>query len=222
MDNLELKQQLLTLFPAFRQMSDTTVEEVLRQSPLKHVPVGTVLFTPGTQCQMFPLVLSGVVRVSRVGPKGRELPLYRVRPGESCVLTTTCLLGNTSYNATGIVETDLSVIAMPSDVFNRLLNEEPAFRLFVFGLFKDRVSELMQLVEEVAFRKLDQRLANLLVSMGNPVRVTHQQLADELGSVREMISRVLRSFEERGWVSLGREQIDVRDVDSLKSLATGQ
>ena len=219
MDNLDVKQQLLTLFQAFRQMPEATVDYVVRQSPLKNVPVGTVLFTPGTLCQMFPLVLSGVVRVSRIGPKGRELPLYRVHPGESCVLTTTCLLGNTAYNATGVVESDLSAIAMPSEVFNRLLGEEVSFRQFVFGLFTDRVSELMQLVEEVAFRRLDERLARLLLSMNNPVRATHQQLADELGSVREMISRLLRSFEERGWVALGREQIELRDVTALKELA---
>jgi len=219
MDNLDIKQQVLTLFPAFRQMPDATVDCVLRQSPLKNAPVGTVLFTPGTLCQMFPLVLSGVVRVSRIGPKGRELPLYRVRPGESCVLTTTCLLGKTSYNATGVVESDLSVVVMPSEVFNRLMGEEASFRLFVFGLFTERVSELMQLVEEVAFRKLDERLASRLVSMGNPVRATHQQLADELGSVREMVSRVLRGFEERGWVALGREQIELRDISALRDLA---
>jgi len=219
MNSTNLKQQLLTLFPAFCSMPDAVVDDVLQVSPVKTAPVGTVLFTPGTACRMFPLVLAGVVRVSRMGPKGRELPLYRVHPGESCILTTTCLLGNSSYAATGVVEADLTAVAMSNELFSRLVAEFASFRAFVFHLFTERVTELMQLVEEVAFRKLDERLAALLLKRGSPVRATHQQLADELGSVREMVSRLLRSFEERGWVRLRREQIDLHDTTALQDLA---
>jgi CRP/FNR family transcriptional regulator len=222
MDPIEIKEQLLASFPVFREMANTTVDCVIASSPVKRIPAGTVVFTPGTPCGMFPLVLSGCLRVSMAGAKGRELPLYRVRPGESCILTTTCLLGETAYSATGVSELDTCAIALAGEGFHRLIEQEPLFRTFVFRLFTDRVLELLQLVEEVAFRKLDERLAALLLAKGNPIRTTHQHLADELGSVREMISRLLRSFEERGWVALGREQIDVRDAHALRALAGAQ
>ena len=219
MNATDHKQQLLTLFPAFRSMSEAAADEVMQVSPVKTAPAGTVLFTPGTPCRMFPLVLDGVVRVSRVGPKGRELPLYRVHAGESCILTASALLGDSNYPATGVVETELTAVAISNELFARLVTEFPEFRAFVFKLFAERVMDLMQLLEEVAFRKLDERLAALLVLRGSPVRATHQQLADELGSVREMVSRLLRSFEERGWVRLRREQIELRDAAALQELA---
>ena len=216
---MTVKQQLVTLFPAFRDMPDTVVEEVIAQSPLKSLPAGTVLFTPRTPCTMFPLVLAGVARVSRAGPSGRELPLYRVRPGESCVLTTTCLLEHVTYNATGVVEVELTALAMPKEMFYRLIGQFDSFRAFTFHMFTERVTQLMQLIEEVAFRKLDERLAALLLQKGNPIRATHQQLADDLGSVREMVSRLLRHFEDRGWVALRREQIELRDPVALRQLS---
>jgi CRP/FNR family transcriptional regulator len=215
----QVKTRLLELFPCFREMPDLAVDEVIAQSGLKRAPAGTVLFTPGTACNMFPLVLEGVIRVSRVGARGRELPLYRVHPGESCILTTTCLLGDMSYTASGVVEADMTVLGLSQALFHRLIGDFGAFRTFVFQLFTERVMDLMQVIEEVAFRKLDERLAGLLLSKGNPVYATHQQLADELGSVREMVSRLLRSFEDRGWVVLRREQIELRDIPALTELS---
>ncbi|HZP86019.1 MAG TPA: Crp/Fnr family transcriptional regulator [Burkholderiales bacterium] len=222
MNTPDLPTRLLTLFPFFQHMPPATVDDVIRHCPLRTAPVGTVLFTPGTLCESFPLVLAGVVRVSKVGAKGRELPLYRVRPGESCVITTSCLLGDVKYSATGVVEEDLAALAMSGDFFNRLIAEQPVFREFVFHLFTERMTDLMQVVEEVAFRRLDERLAALLLRLGSPVRATHQHLADELGSVREMVSRLLRGFEEQGWIALRREHIEILDADALKKLGSHQ
>ena len=133
MESIDIKAQLLEHFPAFRNMANTTVDCVIASSPVKRIPAGTVIFTPGTPCSMFPLVLSGCLRVSMAGAKGRELPLYRVRPGESCILTTTCLLGETAYAATGVAESDTTAIAVSGDGFNRLIEHEPLFRAFEIG-----------------------------------------------------------------------------------------
>lgn len=222
MDTTQAHIKLATLFPFFHQLSQRAREDLLTNAPLRSAPAGTVLFTPGTLCEMFPLVVEGVVRVSKVGAKGRDLPLYRVRAGESCVLTTSCLLGEVKYSATGVVEEDLTALAVPQDFFSRFLAEQPAFRGFVFHMFTERMTDLMQVVEEVAFRRLDERLAALLLEQGNPVRLTHQRLADELGSVREMISRLLRGFQDRGWVVLRREQIEIVDHDALRMLGADQ
>ena len=162
----------------------------------------------------------GSIRVSKTSANGRELPLYRVTPGETCVISSSCLLGNEDYNARGIAETETEMVMLPQADFNALL-AEPAFRGFVFHLFADRIADLMQLIEEVAFHKLDQRLATLLLGKGRLVHTTHQHLADELGSVREIISRLLKGFAAQGLVKLSREQVEILDPAGLRRIAGG-
>lgn len=186
------------------------------------VPRGALLFDERQACGAFPLVLDGAVRVSKAAASGRELQLYRVAPGESCILTSSCLLGGQPYAARGVAETETRLVTLPPALFARLIDEHEPFRRHVFALFSERIAELMQLVEEIAFRRLDERLAALLASRGPLVRSTHQALADDLGSVREMVTRLLRSFAEQGWVRLGREQVEVLDTGALQRLAGGR
>ena len=184
------------------------------------VPAGSLLFAERQPCQGFPFVLAGSIRVVKAAANGRELPLYRVLPGESCIITSSCLLGHADYNARGSAETDTTLALLPRSLFDELLAREE-FRGFVFDLFAERMADLMQLVEEVAFRKLDQRLANLLLGRGRTLHTTHQALADELGSVREIVSRLLKGFAEQGLVRLAREQVEILDPAGLRHLATG-
>lgn len=183
------------------------------------VPAGQLLFDDHQACEGFPFVLEGSVRVSKCAPNGRELPLYRVTPGETCIISSSCLLGHEDYNARGVTESDTVLMLLPKAVFDELLGE-PAFRGFVFHLFAERIADLMQLIEEIAFRKLDQRLAALLLGKGRVLHVTHQQLADELGSVREIVSRLLKGFAADGLVRLSREQIEILDPACLRRLAS--
>ncbi len=184
------------------------------------LPANTVVFDEQQACQGFPLLLGGAIRVVKQAANGRELPLYRVLPGESCIITSSCLLGQMDYNARGITEGETTLALLPRPLFEQLLAQS-GFRDFIFQLFAERMAELMQLVEEVAFRKLDQRLANLLLGKGRLVQMTHQQLADELGSVREMVSRLLKGFADQGLVRLGREQIEIIDSTGLRRVAGG-
>lgn len=221
MDIGSVRSSIKQLYPAFASMSGTAMDEMLAASMVKTVPKGTVLFDEHSPCQAFPMLLDGSVRVVKSAPSGRELQLYRVLPGESCILSTGCMMGNAPYSATGIAETDLTLVALPPHLFHKLLSEQAPFRNYVFGLFTERITELMQLVEAVAFHKLDQRLAALLLGKGRIVHTTHQQLADELGSVREIVSRLLKTFAERGLVSLGREEIELTDPPALRQIAEG-
>jgi CRP/FNR family transcriptional regulator len=127
-------------------------------------------------------------------------------------------MGHAKYRARGIAETDTELVALSPAIFTKLLSTHQPFRDYVFSLFSERLTDMMELVSAVAFQKLDQRLAALLVSRPSPIHTTHQALADELGSVREMVSRMLKQFAEQGWVKLGREQIDVTDVPALRKL----
>jgi CRP/FNR family transcriptional regulator len=209
--------QLNALYPVLSGLS-SEAQHLLSGAQTMTVPAGTVLFDEHQPCQGFPFVLCGGIRVVKRSANGRELPLYRVLPGDSCIMTSSCLLGQVDYKACGITESDTELVFLPKPAFDQLLAHVP-FRIFVFQLFAERISELMQLVEEVAFQKLDQRLANLLLGRGKLIQTTHQQLADELGSVREMVSRLLKGFAEQGLVRLGREQIEILDPAGLRKLS---
>lgn len=210
---------LAELYPVLQTLPDALAARLAAEAQTIEVPAGAVLFDERQPCQGFPLVLSGCIRVLKCAANGRELPLYKVLPGESCIITSSCLLGHADYNARGVTEGKTRLVLLPRPLFDALL-QTPAFRDFVFGLFAERIADLMQLVEEVAFRKLDQRLANLLLGKGRQLNVTHQQLADELGSVREMVSRLLKGFADQGLVRLGREQIEILDPIGLRRIAT--
>lgn len=210
-------------FPELRDAPAATLERIARHGVYRKVPPGTVMFSERTPCGGFPLVLAGSVRVVQRYANGRELQLYRIKAGESCLLSGTCLLGRTEYSASGIAEDKLELLVIPPAEFNALIAEDEVFRAYVFGLYGERIAALLNLVEAIAYQKLDQRLASLLLehaSAGSAtIHVTHQALADELGSVREIVTRLLRSFEDRGWVELGREKIVIRDADAIAALA---
>jgi CRP/FNR family transcriptional regulator, anaerobic regulatory protein len=208
--------RLLAQCPTLSNLPEAERDTLARQAVALSAPAGTELFDAGRACQALPLVLAGAIRVFKRAESGREISLYRVQPGELCIVTVSCLLGGDAYPASGVAETDLTAIALPQPLFLRLTETHPPFRRAVFHLFAERLSGLMQLVEEVAFRKLDQRLAALLVTRAPLLLGSHQQLADELGSVREIVSRLLKQFEEQGWIRLGRERIEVLDPEALR------
>ncbi len=215
MGEAEIRRLLLARFPLFAGLAADEFERVLASAQIRQAPAGTVLFEAKQPCTGFPLVLEGSVRVAKSAPTGREILLYRVEPGESCILSGGCLLGGSDYSAAGVAETDVTVLGLPPAVFNDLMLRYEPFRRYVFGMYGERLGEVMELVEEVAFRRLDSRLAQLLVHRGPVIEETHQKLADDLGSVREIVSRLLRDFESRGWVRLERERITVLDPKAV-------
>lgn len=211
---------LLEAYPCLADMP-----AALRGGPhLMHdinVPTGTLMFEELAPCQGFPLVLSGEVRVARGSPQGRSLELYRVGPGELCVVSACGLFGHSPLAAHGVAVAPTRVLMLSPAGFERWVAHEP-FRHFVFGIFADRLADLMSLAEAVAFQRLDQRLAAALLGRGPTVNITHQALADELGTVREIVTRLLKRFERAGWVRLARERIELHDAAALRALAAGQ
>ena len=215
------RERLLALYPALAGLPPARLAELLQPQAVMRLPAGTQVFAEHQPCQGFPLLVEGSIKVVKLAASGRELMLYRVAPGGSCIISSSCLLGHTEYNARGIAETPLTLLALPVGTFSTLMLEHTPFRDFVFHLFADRIGELMQLVEEVAFSRLDQRLAKLILARNtDSLNVTHQQLADELGSVREIVSRLLKGFAAQGLVTLGREQLTISDRPGLQKLAT--
>ena len=211
--------RLLALYPALASLAPDEIAAICKPDVTAVIAEGTELFAERHACRGFPLLIAGSIKVVKNTSAGREMLLYRVEPGGSCVITSSCLLGHTRYTARGIAETPLRLLMLPTALFEKLIAGNAAFRDFVFHLLAERIAELMLLVEEVAFHRLDQRLAKLLLGKSEPIHATHQTLADELGSVREIVSRLLKGFAAQGLVTLGRERVELVDRDGLRQLA---
>jgi len=211
---------LTDLYPSLAQVQPAPDAPEAGLAPFE-APANTVLFSEHAACQGFPLVLSGEIKVSRSSGDGRSLELYQVVPGELCLVSSACLFRSQPLSAFGITTKPSTLMLIPPDLFRRWL-ENVAFRNDVLGLFAERMADLTCLIDAVAFHKLDRRLAAALLGRGQQLHVTHQTLADELGTVREIVTRLLRQFEREGWVSLGREQIQIVNGAALRALVSTQ
>ncbi|MFZ4285762.1 Crp/Fnr family transcriptional regulator [Variovorax sp. HJSM1_2] len=213
------KALTLQIYPMLGDLPASTLDELLASATYMKVPAQGMMFDENQPCMGFPLLLSGSARVIKAAPNGRELHLYYVLPGEACILTSSCLLGRANYQARCLVQQDLELVVLPPAAFRVLFSNLESFRDHVFSRFSERLSDLLQLVSAVTFQKLDQRLAAALTTRSSPIQSTHQALADELGSLREIVSRLLKNFADQGWVRLGRERIEVVDATALRRLA---
>lgn len=185
------------------------------------LPKGTVIFRPGDPAQGFAVVLSGRIDVFLTGPTGREILLYAVEPGQSCVQTTLGLLGEDDYSGEAITATDCTAVIIPKALFLALMDSAAGFRGFVFQAFAVRMNGMMHLLEKVAFQRVESRLAGVLLDLAQDglVQATQAELATRIGSAREVISRRLDSFVRRGWVVTDRGQVRLRDPQALRRLA---
>ncbi len=197
-----------------------TVSNLLDYLPfLRSVPVNTArlsagseVFTEGTGCGKIGFVDSGVVRVYKLSETGREITLYRLGAGESCILSMSCALSNPIHQASAVVEEDATLLTLSMADFQQLVERSHEARNYVFAQFALRLSDVMLLVEEVVFRRMDERLADLLHSLTRHtalIHKTHEELAAELGTAREVVSRTLKEFERKGWIQLSRGTITV-------------
>ena len=186
--------------------------------PSLAVAKGTVLFEEHTPCLGFPLLTAGEVRVSRTSGSGRELELSRVGPGELCLVSAASLFAHQGLTGRGVATRDTTLTLLPPSTFQAALAHAP-FRDYVLGLFAARLGDLTGLIDAIAFQRLDSRLAAALLGQGPVLHTTHQALADELGTVREIVTRLLHRFEREGWLRLSREAIAVLDPAALRRLA---
>lgn len=209
-------------FPGLGNISDDVSRLLDEKAQPIELDQGAVIFGPGSPAENLLLLISGTVRVQQLSEAGREIILYRVHGGESCVLTTACLLAFEDYSAEGIAETDIQAILIPRNDFDTLMSVSKEFRAFVFEAYSKRITDLFLVIEEIAFKRMDIRVAQKLLELGDVqglLHLTHQQLAIELGTAREVISRQLKEFERRGWLSLSRGTIMLIQADQIKRLA---
>ncbi|MFW2391490.1 MAG: Crp/Fnr family transcriptional regulator [Alphaproteobacteria bacterium] len=225
MSNEILITRWLNTFPELAELEPEAQGELLGATQFNRLRQGDIAYRQGQVCHNYVMCIEGQTRIFKTSESGREIMLYQVGPGETCVLTTSCLIAGNPFPAESTAQADVLLAALPSTVFHRLMVTSPKFRHYVLGNYGDLLSSLIMLVDEVAFASLDLRLARrLLAEAGSDgvVSKTHQQLALDLGSVREVISRYLSEWERMGWVRSARGSIVVLDKPALARYGAGE
>ncbi|QIE45244.1 Crp/Fnr family transcriptional regulator [Pseudohalocynthiibacter aestuariivivens] len=213
--------QWIDQFEGLKRLPNDLRAALITGSQLVDVPEGTAVFEPGQSADNLLLLLDGTVRVQQKSDTGREVFLYRVHAGESCVLTTACMLAFEDYAADGVAETDVRAVAIPRATFDDLAGRSPVFREFIFKAYSRRITDLFTLIDDIVFRRMDVRLAARLLELadGDVVYATHQVLGTELGTAREVISRTLSEFQRRGWIEQRRGEVRLTGRAALDRLA---
>ena len=215
-------ERILNALPFLCRADGQLRREFMAAAYLARIPAGHDVFVEGDHAEAIALLLSGVVRVYKIGENGHEITLYRFGNGESCILTANVILSRQTFPAIATVERDAEAVMIPAGAFRQWIGRYDLWRDFIFGLLSQRLASVIATVDEVAFRRMDVRVAAFLLARsqdGGQVHITHQQIAAELGSSREVISRLLESLEEGGLIRRSRGVIEVLDVKGLATLA---
>ena len=218
MDDLNLFQQRTLAVLPFLQAADEGFRRVFFERSMRaQLPAGQFICMEGNQCAHLPLVLAGVARVYKTAASGREITLYRIEPGESCILTASCIVSSRDFPAFAVAETDVEAVVVAAGDLPAWFHQHEAWRKYLFDLLSRRLASVIELVEAVAFRHMDTRLAAYLLDAASTglLERTHEAVSADLGTSREVVSRLLKDFEQDGLVALSRGVIRVRDADGL-------
>jgi CRP/FNR family transcriptional regulator len=219
-DNIKI-EDILSAFNFLRQADATTRERFLQNASVAQLQPGQHICNQGDECAHLALVMSGTARIYKLGENGREITLYRIGRGESCILTASCILSQMPFPAFAVCEEPVEAVVIPSSQIRQWLAGSSLWRDYVFGLVANRMADIISLVEEVVFRRMDQRIADYLVQQspqnGQRIEITHQLMASDLGTSREVVSRILKDFESNGLIRVARGSVEIVDQEQLKS-----
>jgi len=215
-------ERIARALPLLKGVDPELVREFQKSAFHARIPAGADVFLEGDPVEAIALLISGVVRVYKIGETGRQITLYRFGDGQSCILTANAILSRKTFPAVATVEKDAEAVMVPADAFRDWVNRHRPWREFVFDLLSARLSSVMELVDEVAFGRMDVRLANFVLNRARSAgtfRTTHQEIASELGTSREVISRLLEDLAKEGAIRIGRGEIEVLEPDALRERA---
>ncbi|MBE7549766.1 MAG: Crp/Fnr family transcriptional regulator [Anaerolineales bacterium] len=212
--NLDLEQR----FPFLKNADQEIKKQLWQPARIAEIPAGASICWEGDTCTQLALVLSGAVRVYKVGESGREITLYRIEENESCILTASCILSQTRFPAFAVAETTVQAVLVPASILREWVQQYEVWRDYVFGLMSQRLATVIATVEEVAFRRVDTRIAEFVANLAEEqqeVKITHQEIAFELGTAREVVSRILKDFEREKLISLSRGSVIIHNKQAL-------
>jgi CRP/FNR family transcriptional regulator len=215
------RQAIRGAFPVLDGGEPSFLREFFDTAIMARVPKGKYIFREGDECSHLALLISGRVRVYKIAESGREITLYRIAASESCILTVSCIMSGIPFPALAVAETDLQAALVPAAPVCQWMGQSEAWRKLIFGMISQRFSDVLSVLEEVTFQRMDSRIAAYLLSQlkthGRSIEITHQQIAAELGTSREVVSRILGNFESQGMISRYRGKINVLDRVKLEN-----
>lgn len=208
-------------YPELHSIDDAAWLQIANAAISTKFPENYTLFEDGDVCNNYLLIINGSVKVKKTTTDGHEIILYHIKKGQTCELTTCCLLSGTRYSAQAVTETPVEAIFISRNEFEKALNNSRGFRDFIFRTLDQGVEDLISLVENIAFIPTHQRLAKYLLeqyTIQHPIEATHHSIANELGTAREVVSRLLKEFERHGWIRLQRGSIEILSKKSLREI----
>lgn len=221
--NKSIARTIFSTFPFLEQLDTQIKTDLLSQAQQIKLSAGQFICLEGDFCNHLPMVISGSVRIYKIGESGREITLYHLEQGDSCIMTASCIISQKSFPAFAIAETEVEAIIIPANSLRKWVTHSPIWQNYIFGLLSLRLSNVIEIVEEVAFRRMDCRIASYLLirsdSSAPTILITHEEIAQELGTSREVVSRILKTFEKKGLLSLSRGMIRLKNWDELGTIA---
>jgi len=209
-------------FSFLKDVSDKVVKDFYQYSILKKVKKDQIIYLEGDRCDYFNLVLSGILRIYKSGEGGREITLYKVFPGESCLLTAFSILSHTTFPAIAVADVDTRMVLIPAEAFRDWVTRYDVWRDYLFRLLSGRLNEIISKIEALAFQRVDERIAEFLASYiqrrQRSIKITHSDIARELGTAREVVSRILKNFERDNLVELSRGHITILNEEALRHM----
>jgi CRP/FNR family transcriptional regulator, anaerobic regulatory protein len=221
------QKDLLSSYPVLGKIENPEWVKTIKRARSMDAPPNTIMFSGSSPCNNFMLILKGVIRIYQTAADGREMTLYRVEAGDLCILSLNSMLQNRAFNAIAETDTDVTALVLSADDFRHAMNVSETFRNYVLTTLTERLCETMYMIQSTAFNHLNMRLACMLGSLfernqGPVLKITHQDLAHELGTTREVISRILKEFERQDCVKLSRGHIELASAEGLEWFTTDQ
>lgn len=214
-----LQKNIAATFPFLNLVDEKFYQRFMRSAALVCLKKGQYICHEGNACSQLALVLQGTARIFKLGESGREITLYRVGKGESCILTASCILSDLPFPALAVCETDAKAVVLPAEDVKRWLADSSDWRDYIFGLVAKRLTNIIDVVEDVAFRRMDRRIADYLIQhisiQSNIIQITHQKIASDLGTSREVVSRILKDLETKNYIQVTRGAVEVLDANGL-------
>ena len=208
------KEQVVSAFSFLQKVPDEVVQQFLDASHKQTFDPGLQLYWEGDSCRGIAFLLAGDIRVYKISESGREITLYEIGPGETCILNASCILSNQAYPANAVTTSPGEMLVLPAAKLKSLISEHEAVREYIFSIFSYRLTSVMTLLEEVVFSKMDERLKDYLIekSENDMLHTTHMAIANDLGTAREVVSRLLKDFEHKGYIKLSRNIISITSL----------
>ena len=211
------------LFPVLKEISETDRQTIFSAGHIVALPNEQMLMKQNQECQFIPMVISGRLRIYKLSPNGREMTLYRIGPGETCLISIACQIKGDDFPAMAQVEGKTQLFMVPSIVCHSVLAKNLAWKDFIITSLYGHLTEVMETLEAVAFDRTDHRLVLWLLEKTKDkttsILCTHEEIAVELGTAREVVSRLLADLKNKGILTLGRGKIKIIDLEQLKNLA---